>query len=185
MAQISVNIDDKRVKLWVNDLIKKTPVELKKTVQRVTAKTLRDVKTKFPKRSGKLIQAYLSKKINDYAYLIFSKLKYADDVEVGTSPHTITPKKKKYLTVPIKSSVLTGTKARIKQSALDLLFSELDNRAGRTKKQIYEEVGIILTKKVNHPGSKGKFIIRDKVAPSARRLFMKEIRNLFERYGFR
>jgi hypothetical protein len=182
MSSINITFDDKEVTKFLNNAIKKSPKEFSKATNTATIETLKKFKMEWPKRSGGSRKSFLLKKLNEFAWVIFSKNKAVKIVNDGSPKHVIKPKNRKFLTIPLRDSVLTSTKAKIKQSALTNLFKLLkdeDDPADAMKK-----AGIVLTKKVNHPGSKGKKLIEKKFGPFAQKRLNKYVVEALRRLGY-
>jgi hypothetical protein len=186
---LTIKFEDKKMKAWLDRVIKKSPERLDSAVKLTTAESLGLFKRILPKRTGLLRKSYLSRRIGPATYRIFpgvgEKLQYANAVEFGAAAHTIVPKRAKMLTIPLRDDVLVGTKARISQSALNRLFRELNNRKGRTKREIYDEVGIALALKANIPARRGQRNIEKKIAPQTRKILKKRVEQVYRSLGFK
>lgn len=100
-------------------LTKQFPQDLKKQLQSSTAYGLYLIKTQYPKgRSGEARKSFLSKKINDFSYQIYSKIIQTQVLEFGTKAHTVLPKRKKMLSIPIDKSVLVANGYRLKKMTM-------------------------------------------------------------------
>lgn len=163
MSDFTIEIDKRQLEAYLKKNAAKIPNNLDKAVTATTVFGLREVKTKFPKRSGQARRSFVQRKIRRAEREIFSTLAYVKAIEDGARAHTIKPKRAKFLTIPLNKNV--RTKTRIKQSALNKLFRELKNRKGRTKKEIFDQVGVALAKKARIPRLVGKKIIQRRVLP--------------------
>jgi hypothetical protein len=189
MSTATIKFDDKKIRKFLDETIRKSPGDLEKAMQKTTAESLIITKKTLPKRTGLLRKSYLSRKLNRFTYRIFpgsgQKLEYADAVEGGAAAHTIVPRRAKMLTIPLRDDVLVPSKARISASALDRLFRKLKNRKGKSKREIYDEVGIVLALKANIPRTSGQYNFRDKITPRTRRILAKNINQVFKKLGFK
>jgi len=139
------------------DRIKK---DIKKLYPQAIKKTaifgFKEIKTKYPKKSGFARQSFQLASLTPTSYKIESKAPQVAVLENGSKAHTIRPKRKKFLTIPIKNSV--KTKSGIKKSALNKLFKELKTRGkkGKTTRDVFQNVGIVLAKKAKIPARKAR-----------------------------
>lgn len=146
---------------------KNTQSAITQAVNKAAAQGMRKIAEEMPKRTGLLRKSWRLSSPSIYSRLIRSISQYANTVEFGrTGGKTIYPKApRKRLTIPIKDSVLTDTKAQIKKSALDTLFRRLKKPGKKTQWQIMEETGILLLKSAKMSRIKGQYILRDRVRP--------------------
>lgn len=186
MSGARVVLEDREFKRFFATLQKKAPKELPKVVNRTTAFTLRELKGVFlPKRTGNLRGSYQQRKIDDLTREIFSDSKYAPVIEFGGKARKVFAKPGKSLTIPIKDSVLTSSKAQIKKSALDTLFRRLKRRRkGEKSRDIMQNVGIILAKSAKLKAKRGQFNIKKKATPFAEKTLFKEVKTVFTKLGF-
>ena len=157
MARLSVSIDSSDTLKYLNKLENEFPKQLIEVVNKTTQFGLKKIKSEYPKRSGQARQSFRQAKINKFSREISSNLPQVAALEVGSTAKTIRPKRAKFLTIPIKKGVTT--KSRIKQSVLNRLFKQLNNPNGKTNRQIFNDVGVVLSKKANIPRQKGKKIL--------------------------
>jgi len=146
----------------------------------------RNIVELYPRRTGQLRNSYNAKKTDDLSYIVQSSLdpKRSDGFEDGTRAHTIYPRRAKMLTIPLRDDVLVSTRSRISKPSLDKLFRLLKKRGEKTLKEIYDEAGIVLTKKANIPAIPGKHIIRDRVTPNTQAFMDKELATTAKELGF-
>lgn len=171
---MNITIDDS-ITSWINNNLDKLTPELDRLMKETTADSLRLVKTNVSKRSGALAKSYISRKIGRFEVLIYPRgtEKYAEGIESGYRAHIIYPKKTGgRLTIPLRDSVLTNTKAQISKPALDNLFRMLKANKGKNRRslnEIYQDAGIRLAKKVNVPAFSGTHKIEHIIAPAIRK----------------
>lgn len=166
--------DTKDIDKMVNDSVKMT-----------AAFGLREIKTSINKRSGYLRQSYMAKKVSKTEYLLWpgdnAKVKYADSLEFGSPAHAVKPKRRTFLTVPLRDDV--RTKTGIKVSAMRKLWKDLGYNPkvkklyskikGKSVKEVFESDGIALARKTNIPAFKGTHVLTNKVAPKVERYLEK------------
>jgi hypothetical protein len=181
---MTVVFDSREIDRFVNDIEKKAAPLLAGVINKTTAISLRLVKTTLPKRTGNLRGSYQQKKVDKFARLISSPLKYAENIELGSKARTIKAKHAKVLTIPIKESVLTSTRAQIKQSSLNTLFRRLKKRKGKTSKEIQDEVGIILTKTARRKAIQGKLFFERIIQPKTQNVLNQEVIKAAQKLGF-
>lgn len=155
-------------------LVREAPGAVDSALRVVAIQGLREIKTGLPKRTGNLRRTYNYRKTGVHQFTIASNSRYADVVENGARAHTVYPKRAKMLTIPLRDSVLTGTRAQISKPALSRLFAAI-RKGGRPAGEIYQSVGIALAKRANIPARKGSHFLRDKIGPSLQRAIETEI----------
>ena len=171
---MTVVLQDREIRRFVNGIEKKAAPLLDGVINKTTIFSLRIIKTTLPKRSGNLRGSYQQKKVAKFTRFVSSDLNYADNIEEGSRSKTIRPKTKKFLTIPLNKNVLTSTGAQIKQSSLNSLFRRLSNPKGKTRRQIQQEVGIVLAKKANIPPIKGQKNFERIIEPKTTEFLEKE-----------
>ncbi len=149
-VKFDMRVDTSQMDAAMRNIAEGIKADIQQSLNVAAAYTIAQIKTDLPKRTGNLRRQYMISKPSKYVRLVSTPSKYADTVEYGRNGNgrMIYPRTPhKMLTIPIKDSVLTATKAQIKKSSLDQLFRELGEPNGRTKRQIMNDVGIILCKK--------------------------------------
>lgn len=175
----------------IRDFLKKAEVGSPKLVTQALNRTaifgIKQTKKILPKRTGNLRQAYQISALSKESRLIAqTKLKaIGEGIESGFKAKTVRPRRRKFLTIPIRDNVLTSTKAQIKQGALNKLFKNLRKRSGRSNRQIFNESGIVLAKEARIPRIPGQFNFRDRIAPSTLKFMNRTFNQLFKQLGFR
>lgn len=145
-------------------------------IKQTTVYGLREIKTNIYKRSGFLRGAYTAKKTGVDQYLLWAgdaeKVKYADSLEFGSPAHTVLPKRKKFLTIPLRDDV--RTKTGIKKGALDRLFKDIgfsgggkmySKIKGLSVRDVFDKDGIALARKAKIPAYTGSHVLTNVVAP--------------------
>ena len=181
---MTVVFNDKELQRFVSGIEKKAAPLFDGAVNKTTAFTLRLVKTTLPKRSGNLRGSYMQKKIAKLTRRVFSPLKYAENIESGSRSKIIRPRRAKILTIPLRRSVLTSTRAQIKQSSLNTLFRRLKNKKGKTSRQIQNEVGIALAKKANIGPIRGQKNFERIIEPKSQAFLDARIGDIAIKLGF-
>lgn len=178
---------DKEVRAFLKKAERESPKLVIKALNRTAIFGIKQTKKILPKRSGNLRQSYQISALSKESRLIAqTKLKaIGEGIESGFKAKTIRPRRKKALTIPLRDSVLTSTRAQIKKSALAKLKKNLKNRRGRSSRQIFNEVGIVLTRKARIPRIPGQFNFRDRIAPSTLKFMNRVFNQLFRQVGFR
>lgn len=170
-SEFSVSVDDKQLKAFLQKVKDKIPQALQNVVKDTAIMAKRQVSTDLPKRTGALRRSFRISKVDGLHREVTSILPYASLVEGGGIRPEIKPKRAKFLTIPLRDSVLTSTKAQISQTALNNLFKQLNNRKGRTNRQIFEETGIVLAKKAKAVRIKGGHQLERIVTPKVQAYF--------------
>lgn len=179
-----IDFNDKEFKRFIQATdIKRVPIMVE-TVKKTTQFALRLTKETLPKRTGNLRGSYFQKKIDKLEREVNSKSQYAEGIEVGFKSKTIRPKRAKILTIPIKKSVLTPTGAQIRQGALNRLFNRLKNPGGKTQRQIFDQVGIVLAKKARIPAIKGQKNFKLIILPKTQKKLELNLFKSVKRLGF-
>lgn len=183
----TIVFQDKEIRNFLKKAEVKSPQLVIKALNQTAVFGLKQAKKILPKRTGLLRQSYQISVLSKESRLIAqTKLKaIGEGIESGFKAKTIRPRRRKFLTIPIRDNVLTSTKAQIKQSALNKLFKNLRKRRGRSNRQIFNESGIVLAKQANIPRIPGQFNFRDKIAPSTLKFMNRTFNKLFKEVGFR
>ena len=144
----------------------------------------RQIKTKYPKRSGFARKSFQLASLTPISYEIASKAPQVAVLENGAKAHTIRPKRRKFLTIPIKNSV--RTKTGIKQSALNKLFKELKSRGkkGKTTREVFQDVGIVLAKKANIPARRALKPLEREFVPIIDKKMLDSTNSMLSKLGF-
>jgi hypothetical protein len=166
--------------LDINSGIKR---EYPKVIKQTAIFAFKEIKTDYPKKSGFARQSFQLAGLTPTSYEVASKAPQVNVLENGSRAHTVRPKKRKYLTIPIKDSV--KTKSGIKQSALNKLFKELKKPKGRKKYEIFKDVGIVLSKKANIPARKAKKPLAKIFVPKIDKEMIKNTNEMLTKLGFR
>jgi hypothetical protein len=167
--------------LDINSGIKR---EYPKVIKQTAIFAFKEIKTDYPKKSGFARQSFQLAGLTPTSYEVASKAPQVDVLENGARAHIKRAKKRKYMTIPIKDSVVTD-KGKIKQSAKDKLFKQLKKPKGRSKYQIFKEVGIVLAKKVNMPARKAKKPLAKIFVPKIDKEMIKNTNEMLTKLGFR
>jgi hypothetical protein len=177
--------------LDINSGIKR---EYPKVIKQTAIFAFKEIKTDYPKKSGFARQSFQLAGLTPTSYEVASKAPQVNVLENGARAHTVRPKKRKYLTIPIKDSVKTksGIKQsalnklfKIKQSALNKLFKELKKPKGRKKYEIFKDVGIVLSKKANIPARRAKKPLAKIFVPKIDKEMIKNTNEMLTKLGFR
>lgn len=166
--------------LDINSGIKR---EYPKVIKQTAIFAFKEIKTDYPKKSGFARQSFQLAGLTPTSYEVASKAPQVNVLENGARAHTVRPKKRKYLTIPIKDSV--KTKSGIKQSALNKLFKELKKPKGRKKYEIFKDVGIVLSKKANIPARRAKKPLAKIFVPKIDKEMIKNTNEMLTKLGFR
>lgn len=166
---------------------------IESSVKLTAAYGLREIKTSINKRSGYLRQSYSAKKTGKTEYLLWpgdnAKVRYADSLEFGSPAHPVKPRRRTFLTIPLRDDV--RTKTGIKVGAMRKLWQDLgyNKKAkklypkieGKSVKDIFEKDGIALARKANIPAFKGTWVLTKLVAPKIEKYLDKKLYELFGR----
>ena len=179
MSDFTITFDDQGLSNALDRAIASMPVELAKVSDKTAAFGLRTIKEELipVKRSGNLAKGYLQRETGKFSREIYSTSRYAVANEEGANIPDVFPKRRKFLTIPLNDSVLTGTRAQISQPAMNRLFKLLKARKPKTKDQrfeVFKEAGIVLAKKAKAHSIRGNHIIRDRVVPKIADFFQSE-----------
>ena len=150
-------------------------VEVKSSLLRITDRAKSNITRNRSVRTSSLIKSityrYSSKKLGGQ---VFSRVKYAEDVEGGTKPHIITVKNKMVLAAPLSAGDFksyTGRKSKILTGR---------TKSGRAKYERFKVFGKI----VRHPGTRPKPFMMP-AAETERPIFNNNIRKVLIKHDIK
>jgi hypothetical protein len=183
----TIIFQDKEIRNFLKKAEVRSPQLVKKALNQTAIFGIKQTKKILPKKTGLLRQSYqVSAPSKETRLIAQTKLKaIGEGIESGFKAKTVRPRRKKFLTIPIRKNVLTSTGAQIKQAALNKLFKNLKKPRGRSPRQIFNESGIVLTRQANVPRIPGQFNFRDRIAPSTQRFMNRKLNQVFVEIGFR
>jgi hypothetical protein len=152
----------------IDFLIKNSPSKLAQAVKLTTAEGLHLIKTEYTLgRSGEARKSFLSQKISDFVYKIYSNLTQVKVLEVGAKAHTVFPKRKKFLSIPIDKNLLVKNGYRFKKM---------------TPKEYWEAVktgGIIRARKARIPAMAAKEPLKKTFQPAINKRMLDNVKSAY------
>ena len=179
--KFDISVQDKNIRAFMNKMGEKAAEGIDKVVIKTSIYGLREIRSKYNKKTGQARSSFIMKKIDNSNMKIISNAPQVLALEYGSRAHTVKPRApKKFLTIPIKDSVKTPKTRKIKKAALRKLFRELKaaSKKKKTPYDVFQSVGIVLAKKADIPTFRARKPIQKIFVPKIQRKMTIEVKRL-------